>query len=116
MLRLVSGGQGRHPDGEGTRGLATGLLHTAIIISGDGIAVAPSMMMAVMPAATIVVAAGQLLPGVRRGGQRRAGAHGPGHVWKIRRAQGEGAHRVCMSTCDRCGHEAEMKECRFHGM
>lgn len=108
-IEEASGRQGCHPDRERTHGLATGLLHAAIIISRDGKAVAV-VMMAVPAAAVIAVVENDLVPGVRCGRKRDARADGPWHVRQIRRAHRQRAHRVCMSACNRNGHEAEMKK------
>ena len=97
-IEEASGRQGCHPGRERTHGLAAGLLHTAIIISGHGKAVAVVMVVVAVPAAVIEVAAGQLLPGVRRRWQWYAGAHG------------QRANRVCMSACKGGGDEKQMKQ------
>ncbi len=115
MLRLGSGGQHRHSHREGPGGLAAGLPHAAIIVSGDGKAVAAVMMVVAVPAAAVVkVVERDLIPGIGGGWQRHAGANGPGHVREIRGADGQRTHGIGMRACDRDGHEAEMEKSRFH--
>ena len=106
----ASGRERRRPGGVGTHGLATGLLHAAIVVTSDGKAVAVVMMVVAVPAAVIAVIEDDLVPEVRCGRKRDAWADGPGHVRQIRRAHGRRAHRVCMSACDCDSHEAEMKK------
>ena len=87
------------------------LLHTAVVLTVDSEAAAPVMPMMMVPeAAVIAVVEDDLVPGIRSRWQRGAGTDGPGHVREIRRADGQGAQRVCMSACEGGGDEAEMKQ------
>jgi hypothetical protein len=69
------------------------------------------MVVMVVPETTVIaVVEDNLVPRIRCRWQGDARTDGPGHVWKVRRADGQGAQCVCMCADEGGGEEAKMKQ------